>query len=261
MIFVFIFLLLFLFCFFLKLRSNNRFVVRLFENSSVCVGGARGTGKDMLFNYVISRRKLSYISNVEYSSSGSSSEASLRDFKRIPFDPLVQWSVGGNTSRSFISGSLVPYSYPFDDGIDYYISDGGIYFPSQEFSFLNSSYPSFPVFQALARHLGDCNIHVNVQSFNRLWDKIREQFETYILCLSCHVLFGRYVFQRVRIYDRYQSAVDHVRPMKRHFGRSSKIEFDKFCASYGDIRSKFLVYRLSKKYDSRRFKSLLGGVL
>lgn len=227
-----------------------RFVKRCFYEGNVVVCGLRGRGKDVLFSLVTNSSKSKYISNVDYTG----------DNRYINFN-LADINVGGNTFVNFISDRLVPYSYPYDDGIDYFISDAGIYFPSQECTKLNKMCPSVPVFQALSRHLGDCNFHVNVQNLNRLWDKIREQADTYILCTKCKVRFKRFVSLKAYVYDRYQSCVDRVKPMKKRWGRLGKLEFDKFTASYGTIKKVKIFKILRHDYDSRRFKKMLeqGG--
>ena len=153
-----------------------RFVKRCFYEGNVIVCGLRGRGKDVLFSLVTNSCKSKYISNIDYTGDNRFINFKLEDI-----------GVGGNTFENFISNRIKPYSYPYEDGIDYFISDSGIYFPSQEFSRLNKLFPSVPVFQALSRHLGDCNFHCNVQNLNRLWDKIREQADTYILCVKCKV--------------------------------------------------------------------------
>ena len=202
-----------------------RFIKRCFYEGNVIVTGLRGRGKDVLFSLVTNSSKGKYISNVDYTG----------DNRYIPFE-LMDISVGGNTFDNFLRSDLKPYKYPFDDGIDYFLSDSGIYFPSQEFSKLNKIYPSLPIFQALSRHLGDCNFHANVQNLNRLWDKIREQADSYLRCERCKVRFGRFVTLSLYYYDRYQSCVDRVLPMKKRWGRMGKIEYDKFTASYGTIK-------------------------
>ena len=227
-----------------------RFVKRCFDEGNVVVVGLRGRGKDVLFSLIVNSRKSKFISNVDYTG----------DNRYINFN-VEDISVGGNTFENFISDKIKPYTYPYEDGIDYFISDAGIYFPSQEFSRLNKLYPSVPVFQALSRHLGDCNFNVNVQNLNRLWDKIREQADIYILCLKCKVIFHRFVSLKAYVYDRYQSCVDRVKPMKKRWGRLGKLEFDKFTASYGTIKKVKIWGILRHDYDSRRFKKILenGG--
>ena len=223
-----------------------RFVKRCFYEGNVIVTGLRGRGKDVLFSLIINSSKGKYISNVDYTG----------DKRYIAFN-VEDISVGGNTFVNFVSGNFKPYKYPHEDGIDYFISDAGIYFPSQEFSKLNRIYPSLPVFQALSRHLGDCNFHANVQNLNRLWDKIREQADSYLLCTRCKVRFHRFVSMTLYYYDRYQSCVDRVKPMKKRWGRVGKIEFDKFTANHGTIKKLNVWGVLRHQFDSRRFKTLL----
>ena len=223
-----------------------RFIKKCFYEGNVIVTGLRGRGKDVLFSLVTNSNKGKYISNVDYTG----------DKRYIPFE-LKDISVGGNTFDNFLRSDLKSYKYPMPDGVDYFLSDSGIYFPAQEFSKLNKIYPSLSIFQALSRHLGDCNFHANVQNLNRLWDKIREQADCYLRCERCKVRFGRFVSQTIYYYDRYQSCVDRVLPMKKRWGRVGKIEFDKFTASYGTIKKLKIWGVLRYKFDSRRFKTLL----
>lgn len=234
----------------LKRASDWSYVKRCFYEGNVVVCGLRGRGKDVLFSLIINSSKSKYISNIDYTG----------DSRYIKFK-LEDINVGGNNFINFISGDIRPYTYPYPDGIDYFLSDGGIYFPSQEFVRLNKLVPCVPVFQAISRHLGDCNFHVNVQNLNRLWDKIREQADNYIYCRRCKVLFGKIVFLHAYVYDRYQSCVDRVKPMKRRMGKKSRIEYEKFTGTYGIIRKVKLIKLLRHNYDSRRFKKLLeeGG--
>lgn len=224
---------------------------RMFERGNVCVFGLRGTGKDLLTANVCVRRKKPYISNVAY------------DDNALPFD-YSMLDVGGNYYPNFISGRLKRYVFPYADGTDVYMSDAGIYFPSQYCSELDRKYPQMAVFQGLSRHLGKCNFHVNTQSLDRIWKKIREQSDQYILCRRCFYLFG-FVIQFVRIYDRYESANNKhppfdLRPplftnkeMRLHLDMARK----QYEAQYGSIKSGVLFYRNRSKYDTRRFKAIL----
>ncbi|MCH5202918.1 MAG: hypothetical protein J1F17_06900 [Oscillospiraceae bacterium] len=241
-------------------KLKQRFIIRTFENGSVLVGGARGKGKDLLFNYVVNKRKKTYISNVNYGNRPTAETAKTKDFKHIELEPKKQWQVGGNTYDDFINGTLKHYESPYDKGIDYYVSDMGVYTPAQEQGKLCKMYPEMPIFQALLRQLQESNLHGNCQAFNRPWDKIREQFETYILCRSCKVIFGKIVFQKLYVYERYQSAVDKVKPMKKRWGKAAKIEYDKFVATYGEIKKVNFHYVMKGKYDTYRFRTMLKEV-
>lgn len=226
-------------------------IIRMFDTGNVCVCGLRGCGKDMLMSNVVIRRKLPYVSNVDYGG------------LRHPFVPL-QYDCGRNTYREFIEGSVYPYTYPWADGTDLYISDAGVYFPSQYCNELNRDYGFFATFMALSRHLGECNVHFNVQNLNRCWDKIREQSDLYIMCNWCKVLFHRIVIQRVTLYEKYDSAVGRVPPFRlskpwfnadrRFQWQSQKQQYD---ISYGQIRSGVLIYRHRSNYDTRVFKEIL----
>lgn len=235
-------------------------IIKLFNQGNVCVTGLRGTGKDMLFANVIARRKRVYISNMDY-------KAKKSIYIPLRFDSLnVQ-----NNYKNLISGNIVPYDYPYPENSDIYVSDCGIYFPSQDTGKLDSLYSEFPVFQALSRHLGDCNFHINAQNLNRVWNKIREQSDIYIRCISCKVI-GKFVFQRVIVYDKYDSCVNRVEPYKHikppllsnsevraQYLSRDEVLYREFRQNYGIVKQKILIYKNLSDYDTRLFKKILGG--
>ena len=230
-------------------------IIKLFDSGNVCVCGLRGRGKDMLFANVAVRRGLPYVANIDYGG----------DY--IEFNPL-DYDCGGNTYEDFISGNLKKYVFPHADGTDIYVSDAGIYFPAQYCKELNKRFGYLSTFMALSRQLGECNFHFNVQNLNRVWDKIREQSDIYICCNSCKVLFkGKFVVQRVTIYEKYESAVDRVPPyrpprVRMNADRKMNISLEKqrYRVSYGDIKTRTLIYRNRSTYDTRKFKWLLESV-
>lgn len=227
-------------------------VIKLFRAGNVCVCGLRGRGKDMLMANIVARRNMAYISNVDYG----------KGF--IFFEPM-DYDCGGNTYDNFISGDIESYTYPFQDGTDIYISDAGVYFPSQYCSELNKKYGFFSTFMALSRHLGECNVHLNVQNLNRVWDKLREQSDIYIMCNFCKVFGrGKYVLQRITVYEKYDSAVARVPPYKNPPVRmnadrklTNGIEKQRYRIQYGDIKQYLLFYRNLSDYDTRVFKYML----
>lgn len=230
-----------------------RKIIRLFESGNVSVYGLRGRGKDMLMANVAVRRNKPYISNVSYGG------------VHYPFEPKM-FECGGNTYKDLISGKVKKYVYPFSDGVDIYISDAGIYFPAQYCNELNRDYKQWPMFMALSRHLGDCNVHCNSQSLNRVWDKIREQSDIYIRCMWCKVLFHKIVFQRVYIYERYDSAANCVplfdlkRPL---LNPTRRLTYDlakqSYLISHGKIEARTLIYVNRSNYDTRRFKEVFSN--
>ena len=203
---------------------------------------------------VVVRRKLPYVSNVNY------------DPNYHQFIPL-EFNCGKNVYDNFLTGDVKYYAFPYADGTDLYISDAGIYFPAQYCNELNRKYGYISTFMALSRHLGECNVHVNVQNLNRCWDKIREQSDIYIMCNGLWKLplrlFG-VVFQVVTIYELYDSAVKRVPPFrvpKPWFSpdriqqwRLAKQQYD---ISYGSIKRRLLIYRNKSNYNTRIFKEVL----
>lgn len=226
-------------------------IIQLFDSGNVSVFGLRGTGKDLLMANVIVRRHLPYISNIDYGG------------KYFPFD-YDSLNCGSNTYDNFISGNVSYYKFPYPDGTDVYLSDAGIYFPSQFCNELNKKFPYMSVFQAISRHVGDCNFHFNAQNLNRVWDKIREQSDIYIMCRGC-LFINDLVIQRITIYDRYQAAVDRMRPLKlpmpllsnKETRMARKIQLASYEASHGSIRDAILIYRNKSEYNTRQFSEIL----
>lgn len=226
-------------------------LIRLFEDGNVCVCGLRGRGKDLLFANVISRRNMDYVSNIDYGGK----------FHNFNYDDL---DCGQNQYTNFISGDVKYYQYPYPDGTDVYLSDAGIYFPSQFCSDLNRKFPYMSVFQAISRHVGDCNFHFNAQNLNRVWDKIREQSDIYILCRRCFYIKG-FVLQFITIYDKYDSAVARMKPLKlpmpllsnKETRMMRKIQIAQFEAAHGSIENRILIYKNKSNYNTRQFNQIL----
>lgn len=232
---------------------HSRAVLKCFSQGNTIVSGMRGQGKDALFCWVINKRRKNYISNVQYSSP-------RRKFQRFDFDIKV-WELSGNTYETIMNDQVKPYVYPYPDGIDYYISDSGVYFPCQYNNELNKRYKATSLFAALSRHLGDCNIHCNVQRQSRLWDKLREQSDLYLVqkrCIIPKVLNPlRLGLMTTYIYSNQQAAEEQV-PLP-HFGIGSKARDRKlnYFANHGTIKRHTFLFRLPYNYDSRRFKRIL----
>ncbi len=232
-------------------------VIRMFKSGNVCVTGLRGTGKDMLIANVIARRKSSYVSNFDYKvkdSSYHSLEMHLLDT--------------GNSFLDFITNDIKPYKYPYPEKADIYISDCGVYFPSQNYVYLNNKFGGVYTFQCLSRQLAQVNVHLNTQNLNRVWDKLREQSDQYILCLKC-IVIGKLVFQKIRIYERADSCQNRIAPnrvrrpllMKKELKMTYEMQHQKFLNDYGSIKNKLLIYFNKSNYDTRYFKQLLSPSL
>lgn len=228
-------------------------IIQLFEDGNVSVCGLRGRGKDLLMSNVVARRGLPYVCNIDYGG------------QWYPFN-YVDIDCGKNTYRDFIANDVNNYLYPYPDGTDIYLSDAGIYFPSQFCNELNKQFPYMPVFQAISRHVGDCNFHFNAQNLNRVWDKIREQSDIYVLCRRC-IYFRGFVLQLVTIYDKYDSAVSRMKPLRlplpmfanREQRLMRNIQVAQFEAAHGSIKNGILFYRNKSNYNTRQFKQILQG--
>lgn len=233
-------------------------VKQLFNRHSVSVSGPKGSGKDMLFGNVIARRikQKYYISNIDYK---------IRNKRFIRLD--IKKLLCDNNYRNFIYDNVSQYIYPYKDGVDIYISDCGVYFPCQYNGQLNNEFKDFPTFMALSRQLGNCFIHTNCQQLTRVWDKIREQSDRFIVCQKCFVI-GKIVLQNIRIYEREESAVKNIPPFRAPtvFGKDKQEavlqEKLRYINTYGKIENRWLVYWNKTKYDTRYFRELLekGGI-
>lgn len=234
-------------------------VIKMFEDGNVCVTGLRGRGKDMLFANVIARRGKEYISNINYHPKGEN--AVEAKFYPLELDKL---DCGGNYYNNFVTGDVNYYEFPYPDGTDIYISDVGVYFPSQYCSDLNRKYPHVPTYMALSRQLSDNSVHLNVQNLNRCWDKLREISDIYITCRRCIYLWGL-VFMQITTYERYESCVNRVPVFKGHLGIFSRremrnlleIEKMKYEVQHGEIKNRLLLFINKSDYDTRFFKEML----
>lgn len=226
-------------------RSKTKELIKHFEKSSVLVFGKKGKGKDILFQHVIKNRKQPYYSNIPYGYKYNHLE-----IKDISLEP--------NTYEDFIQGSIKKVENTLKDKHDFYISDAGVYLPSQYHGLLDKSFKSFPIFFALSRHLNLMNIHANTQALNRVWDKLREQFDYYIRVKTTIRIFNLF-FTTIFIYDRYQSAKMELEPMKKKFGNEFNNAMQRQYESMnGEIKKITIVTRKKVlKYNTRHFKSIV----
>lgn len=227
-------------------------IKKLFKRHSVAIAGAKGSGKDILFGNVIARSKNKYyISNTDYN-------IKRKKFIRLNLEKFMT----GNRYDNFIRDKISPYVYPYPDNIDIYISDCGIYFPSQYNNELDRKYNEFPTFMSLSRQLGNCFVHTNAQSYIRVWNKIREQSDRFILCKGC-IVIGKLVIQRVYVYERRDSFENEIQPFRGIFTldkEKREREYQerlKYENQHGSIKSKFLVYVNRTNYNTRIFKEML----
>lgn len=240
----------FLLYIFIVCKITNRRLLDYFKESSCIVYGAKGKGKDLIFQKVIyMKRKQPYYSNVNYG---------YQYYK----EPLINLSVSPNTFKKFINDKIEPIvknnKY---EGIDYYISDAGVYLPAQYNGELNKRYQSLPIYYALSRHLYNSNIHMNTQFLGRAWNMLREQADKFIKACG-KIKIGKWIFVKVMFYDRYESAMSNILPMKPGglFNKYYKAQYEQFRSTYGEIKKGLFLIRINDiRYDTRVFHKILFG--
>lgn len=245
--------------------------LKLFKDGSCFVVGRKGTGKDVLFGNVVARRKQDVVSNLVYSD------------KLVTHPFVVEDFLLPSTYHDFLHDDLKYYEFPYDPGTDIYISDGGCFFPNYECLKLNKEYPGFIPFIMLSRQLGpDVNVHVNTQSYTRIWDKLREQFHYYILTKKCRwfknlcpALIGKIPVLRdlccltIVVYERAASleteAIEfRIKPPRKRMIRggakdetasqvweSQKMQHE---TSYGKVEKITMIYFNRSRHDTHYYK-------
>ena len=228
---------------------NKHFLVSLFKTGNVIVFGKKRKGKDLIFNCVINSRKKNCYSNIQFNP------------KYCHVKNILDFDIG-NTYENFLNYDIkikFRTELPFQDSCDFYISDGGIYLPSQYNNTLNKNYSSLPILYALSSQVFDFNIHVNTQSLNRVWDKLREQADYYVKALSTINLFG-FLITKFRVYEKYSAALDDLRPYPKSFftKSESKANRELYECKNGVIVEKFVIQRKRAiKYDTHAFRKIL----
>lgn len=238
----------------MRLHFGLRALKRKFENFSMSVSGDKGSGKDLITNNIIARRKLPHVSNLP---------TGLPDFYEFHYQEIDL----NCTYKDLVNENVPHYVYPYPMGTDIYLSDCGVYFPSQYCNELNKDYKSLPTFMALSRQLGNCKVHQNTQSCNRVYDKIREMCDRFVRCRKTIKLPFGYFITATTEYDRYESAVARIRPCRVPVGSffspearmMSRVARDNYYNTHGDVVDHIYIYKNKAKYDTMYFGKLFGG--
>lgn len=232
---------------------NRAFLNNVFKKNNVIVFGKKGTGKDLLFQAVVNDYKCETFSNISYN-------------KKSKLINLKDLELKNNTYDNFVNGSVLQEVKHDDfEGKDVFISDIGVMLPSQYDTKLYKSYPSFPIFYALSRHLYNSNIHCNAQNLGRVWKALREQADFYIKCLEVNKPFilGLFGFLRIDFicYDKYESANNSLLPLPNGlFNKFLDANVKQYYATNGMIEKKFiLVHKSEIHYDTRAFHEKIFG--
>lgn len=221
-------------------------VLNNFKKCNVIVAGKKGSGKDLLFQWVINKRKKEkYYANISYGNK----------YEEIK---LTQVSTAPNDYNKIVNDNIEKQPHTITEKSDIYISDIGIFLPSYMDSTLYKKFPSMPIFYALSRHLYSNNVHCNTQNIERGWKALREQADFYCVCKKTFKIFG-FIITKVITYDKYESAKQGLMPIKtRMLNKYSKAEVDIYKATNGDIRQGHIIQRIkSLKYNTRAFEEIL----
>jgi hypothetical protein len=233
-----------LYCF--HYNTTNKLINEYFDNGNVIVYGAKGKGKDLLFQKRIYMKKKKYLSNISYGYKGE-----ILEVKNLNVDP--------NTYENFINGDITKCEKNEEyENVDYYLSDGGIFLPCQYDYLLHKKYPSFPIYYALSRHLYNSNIHVNCQALSRVWKAIREQADRFIKCEKV-IKLPFILICKIRMYDKYESALNNLLPMKTTLANKySKALVEQYKATNGEILTRYYVIRKKDiQYNTRHFENVV----
>lgn len=234
--------------------AAKRKLLKIFADGNVIVTGHKGRGKDLLFSWIVNKRDTTALSNVKYSS-------------KTVVVPIKDLNIDPNTYQRFIDGKTEEIEKnPEWEGKDYFLSDGGLYLPSQYQADLVKKYPTLPLFYAVSRHLYEMNVHVNIQNLNRLWDKLREQADYYVDMVKAKRKFWRIFELRCTVYDNYEAAEKRVQPFVVQRGlilkdKTQRALAQQHKATYGNIeRLRFWIILPKAHYDTRHFHKQLFGV-
>lgn len=230
-----------------KYQKNKKMLLNAFKRGNVIVYGKKGKGKDLLFQYIINSRKKIYLSNVDYG--GGYNSVSISEINCKP-----------NTYETLINEEYTKIENKGWEDKDIYLSDCGIYLPSQFDSSLYKKFPSFPIYYALSRHLYHNNVHCNTQNLTRVWKALREQADSYVKCQGVINLPGLLIIKWC-YYDKYESAVNNILPIitpRKWLRRKDDSIIAQFKATNGEIKNGVSIIRKKAiKYDTRVFRTYL----
>lgn len=231
---------------FVKNALVNRDTLWNFKHCNVIVAGKKGTGKDIIFNWVTRKRKDFYYGNISYG--GKHKIIKLKDVSCFP-----------NNYYTLITDQVEKTPHIFKEGKDIYISDIGNFLPSYMDSTLYKYFPSMPLFYSLSRHLYKNNVHCNTQNIERGWKALREQADFYLQVKRTYKIFGILFITKYYSYDRYESAKQNLLPIKtRLLNKYSKAQVDLYRCQNGEIKKGYIFqWKWQLHYDTRAFEKIL----
>lgn len=238
----------FLLVVFIRHLTTSKRILIAFKSSNVIVTGKQGRAKDVLFSWVINKRKEEHLSNIVYNE--YTQKIALKDFE-----------LTHNDYKTFISGKVNLETKKDFENKDFYISDGGVYLPSQMDSILHKEYKSLPIAYALERQLYNAHIHVNCQCLERLWKALREQADYYVHMRKKPLILPHFLVVFTREYDKYESAKQLLLPLGTlMFNKYSKAQKKQYDSTNGFIKDGLIIIpKRILKYDTREFHKIIFG--
>lgn len=238
-----IFIIIYLYFSFINFLNVSE-LVSIFKLNNVIVFGKKGTGKDLLFHTIINKTNRFHYSNITYNK------------KTLPIT-INDLSLFPNTYDNLINGNVEKVNPNLKEKYDIFISDAGIYLPSQYDYLIDKKYPSLSIFYATQRHLYNSNTHLNTQYLGRVYKKVREQADTYIKLRRTFFIFG-FFLSFYTIYEKYESAELSLMPMaKTLLNAPNYAMVNQYNATNGYIKNGWYFGSKKKiKYNTRYFKSV-----
>lgn len=209
-------------CKVIRYDKADKALLEAFDFGNVLVFGRKRHGKDLIFAHVIAMRGEKHYANIPYD-------------ENTEVRPLSDLNVGDNTFKDFINDTVRPFTPNFEEGYDFWISDGGIYLPCHYDKELDNQYPGMPIFFALSSQLYDMNVHLNSQAVERPWKKLKEQADLFIQALRT-TPHGEYLYVKTVWYDKLNNAANETNSIAKYIIRIPIAEL---------------------KYDTRYFREFL----
>lgn len=224
-------------------KMQNEWLKQEFSRCNVAVFGKKGTGKDLLFAHAIYLRREPHYANIPYN-----------EYTEVI--PLNSIKVGDNNYKNVLENNIEKIERTFKNFTDIYLSDAGIFFPSQYNKTLDELYAGVPIFMALSRQLYQLNVHFNTQELSRVWNKIREQADCYIRVLGSRFK-GAFVYIDTISYQQYNSAEKGILPPLKPRNKKERRELEEFTARNGEVVYRtFRMHRREIKFDTYYFSNV-----
>jgi hypothetical protein len=213
--------------------KNDEWLKEMFTKGNMIVIGKKGKGKDVLFNHVINLIDMPHYANMPYNHN-----TEIRLIKDL--------ELAGNTFEALVNGTVTQCERTLQPNTNFWISDAGIFLPSQEDIVLQKLYPTLPVHYALSRQTYQMNIHANTQELTRVWKKLREQTDG-VIFVRRNKKTSKHITLEIVYWEYYKSAEAGIMPL----ASGTEQQYAEFEAKYGIIERRFIrVYWEDVTFDT-----------